>query len=129
MATKPALNAYEGRDVLQATIRVTNAGDGLSTALGIDPVEYRIGQTVYVVLECEVARVQFDELKDTDCLVRVHTLRAGTGTIVDAELVADVLSTQKEKNRKARDEADGVHELEFGDGDQPDGEPAEGGDE
>lgn len=113
--TKPAssLKAYEGRDVLQSTIRVVNAGDGLSTALAVEPVEHHIGDTVYVVLECEVSRVQFDEIKDTDCLVRVHTLKAGVGTIVDQALVDEVLTEQKVKNQKAADEAAGIEQLDL----------------
>lgn len=113
--TKPTngLHEYEGRDVLQATIRVTNAGDGLSTALAIAPTEYRIGDTVYVVLECEVSRVQYDEIKDTEALARVHTLKAGTGTIVDEALVTEVLTAQKVANQKARDEADGIEQLDL----------------
>lgn len=107
------LSPYEGRDVAQATIRVTNAGDGLSQALAIKPVEYHHGETVHVVLECEVTNVDYPILKDTDLLARRHTLRAGVSTIVDEKLVKKVLEAQ----RKAIEEAKGIQELPLdGDG-------------
>jgi hypothetical protein len=103
------LNDYEGQDVLQASIRVINAGDGLSQAMLVGPAELHHGERVYVVLETEVARVSYDPLGDTGCLKRVHTLRAGTGTIVDAELVAEVL----EQQRIAIEQAQGVERLDL----------------
>ena len=84
-----ALSSFEGRDVLQSSIKVTNAGDGLSDAMLVDPAEYHLGDSVYVVLECVVARVDYQALTGVDALRRVHTLRAGTATVVSPELVSD----------------------------------------
>ncbi len=109
--SRTALHPYEGRDVAQATIRVTNAGDGLSKALAVSPHEYHIGDRVFVVLECETSRVHYDVVKDTDLLVRVHTLRADAGTIVAEDLVRDVLDEQRRKIA----EAEGVPELPLDD--------------
>jgi hypothetical protein len=104
------LHRFEGREVTGARVRVTNAGDGLSAALNIEPAEHRHGETVYVVLEAEVSRVQYDESKDDPRqLVRVETLRAGVATLVDAELVKSVLDEQREKI----EEAAGVTRLDF----------------
>jgi hypothetical protein len=110
------LMPYEDRDVVQSTIRVTNAGDGLSEALAVDPAEYHLGQKVHVVLETEVVKVTYDEIGDTDVLRRVHTLRAGIGTIVDEKVVAKVLR----EHRVALERAKGVTRLPGvdGDGDQ-----------
>jgi hypothetical protein len=110
MASKNAvagLSQFEGRDVLQATIKVTNAGDGLSDALGIEPCEYHLGETVYLVIEAEVSRVNYEEIKDTGALKRVHTFRAGDATMVDGQLVAKVLEDQ----RIALEKAKGVERL------------------
>lgn len=103
------LSKFEGRDVLQATIKVTNAGDGLSEALAIDPTEMHLGDKVYLVIEAEVSKVNYEELKDTGTLRRVHTLRAGVATIVDEAFAADVL----ERQRVAIEEARGVHRIDF----------------
>lgn len=105
----PGLTSFEGRDVLQSTIAITNAGDGLSKALAIAPTEFQLGDTVYVVLETEVSKVQYVELPDTGSLKRVHTLKAGTATTVDDNLVADVL----EQQRLAIEQAEGVERLPF----------------
>lgn len=108
-AKKKALHDFEGADVLQATIKVTNAGDGLSQAMHVEPEEFRLGDTVYLVIEATVSRVNYEEIKDTEALKRVHTLKAGTATMVDGTLVAGVLDEQKLKIEKAQ----GVERLDF----------------
>lgn len=111
MPAENALRPFEGRPVIGAKIAVTNAGDGLSESLNVDPEELPLGTTIYVVLKTEVTQVRYLEVKDTDALVRHHTLRAGEGTIVDAGLVKDVLEDQAKRNRQARDEREGVQHL------------------
>jgi hypothetical protein len=103
------LSKFEGRDVLQATIKVTNAGDGLSEALGIEPAEMHLGEKVYLVIEAEVSKVNYEELKDTGTLRRVHTLRAGTATIVEPEFAVEVIEQQRAAIEKAR----GIIRLDF----------------
>jgi hypothetical protein len=114
------LAPFEGRDVIAATIAITNAGDGLSQAMAIDPKEMHHGDTVYVVLECEVVKIRHDEVKETDALTRVHVLKAGVGTIVDAEVVTEVIEWQRRLNEQAK----GIQTLDFDgevvDGDFPD---------
>lgn len=115
MATKtnpvPGLTQFEGRDVLQATIKVTNAGDGLSQAMQIAPAEHHLGDTVYLVIEAEVSKVHYEELQDTGTLKRVHTFKAGNATMVDGQLVAKVLEDQV----KAIEKAKGVERIPFED--------------
>lgn len=101
------LSSFEGRDVLQTTIRITRAGDGLSQALAVDPQEFHLAETVVVVLECQVARVHHEELNDTGVLRRVHTLRAGTATIMDEDVVRAALDDQ----RLAIERAQGIERL------------------
>lgn len=103
------LAKYEGREVVQTTLRVTNAGDGLSEGLSIDPEEYHLGDTVYVVLATECVRIAHEDVKDTDVLKRVHTLRATEGTVVDKALVADVLAEQRDAIARAK----GIETLPF----------------
>lgn len=101
------LTEFEGRDVVQSTIKVTNAGDGLSEAMSVDPIEMHLGEKRYLLIEAEVHRVNYEELKDTDVLRRVHTLKAGTATLVDDEYARELI----EKQRKAILAAKGVVEL------------------
>lgn len=103
------LAPFDGKPVVRTTIAVTNAGDGLSDALSIDPQEFHHGDRLFVVLECEVAKVAHTPVsKDTPgLLVRQHTLRAGTGTIVDEDLVAEHVARQAERIDTARRHAKG----------------------
>ena len=105
------LSPFEDRDVAEASIKVTNAGDGLSEALGIEAAEFHQGDRVYVVLETTVAKVTYEPIKDTEELRRVHTLRAGVGAIVDEALVRKVVEEQRHANTLAREAAAGVSRI------------------
>lgn len=108
--SESTIASFETREVIGSTIAVTNAGDGLSKAMDIEPVELHIGDVVHVVLECEVAKVTHTVSKDDNSkLVRVQSLRAGVATIVAAELVEEVIDAQRAKN----DEAAGLARLPF----------------
>jgi hypothetical protein len=106
---KPVLGTFDSKDVLSTSIKITNAGDGLSKAMAVDPQLMALHEKVYVVLECEVSRVQFQDIKDVDGVLRIHTLKAGTATVVDADMVADVLEAQVAR----LEEAAGVTRLPF----------------
>lgn len=123
----PKLSPFEGKSVNRSTVKITNAGDGLSQALGIEPVEYHQGDKVYVVLECDVSRVSFEPVSK-DLLdgpqVRVHTFKAGTATVVDAKLVSDAVEEQAKRNKLAEDEKRGQERLVGADGDDSKPNPA-----
>lgn len=112
------LKPFEGREVSSTSIRITNAGDGLSEALQIDPLAMRIGERVYVVLECDVSKIRHEARKatkgeesDPTDLVRVQILRANAATLVDKELVGDAINAQKDRIQEAKDEAAGQERL------------------
>lgn len=108
----PKLHRFEGHEVIGSKIAITNAGDGLSKALEADPVELKIGQTVHVVLECVVGKITMQPSKDNpDGLLRVQTLKAGTATLVDADLVAAHLEEQQARI----DEFNGTPQFDFAD--------------
>lgn len=106
------LHKFEGREVVGARVAIINAGDGLSKAMAIEPEELKHDQTVWVVLEGVVEDVGFKRSKDDPGkLNRVMRIKAGIATLVDEELVKDVLETQ----RIAIEESEGVTRLDFGD--------------
>lgn len=107
------LGQFEDRDVISTSIAVRNTGDGLSEAMKTDPQMLHHGDTVYVVMECEVEKVRHDPIKDTEALTRVHMLKAGTATIVDADLVGDAVEAQAEKNRRRQEDEAGVKRLPY----------------
>ena len=119
MATKKTQNGdglgtFEGRDIVQTSVAVTNAGDGLSQSLTVEPVILHVGDVGVVVLEYEVTKVGFVPVKDTEVLARVATLRAGNATLVDRDLVEGALEANKVKIEQAR----GITRLPLGeDGD------------
>jgi hypothetical protein len=107
------LTPFEGQDVVGSRIKVTNAGDGLSESLAVEPAAFGLGSKLYVVLECEVAKVQHVPVKDTDTLVREHTFKALGATLADADLVAELVEQQKEIIRLRKEEAAGIQRLTF----------------
>ena len=109
--TQP-LAVFDGHEVIKTSIAITNAGDGLSEALKVDPRELHIGETVHVVLECVVSKVSFVGIKDAPGrLARVHVLRAGGATMVDADLVEAHLDEQAERILAAKEEELGIMRL------------------
>jgi hypothetical protein len=112
-----SLSPFDGRDVITSSVAIRNAGDGLSQAMSIEHTELHHGQTVYVVLECEVTAVEFPVIKDTESLNRKHILRAGVATLVSKADVDVAISAQ----RKKIDEAKGIQALPLGE--DPDDDP------
>jgi hypothetical protein len=108
------LARFEDRDVVRTAVAVTNAGDGLSAAMKIQPTELHLGETVYVVLETTVAKVRFDPADKDEPdgeVIRVHVLRAGTAAMVERKLVGKLLDAQAARIRKAAEEEAGVLHL------------------
>jgi len=104
------LGEFEGRKITKTTIAVTKAGDGLSTAMKIDPVLLHQGDRVYVVLECNVGKVTFDPYDD-GVAARVQNLEAGVATLIDADVVKKAIEDQRVKNERAKEQANGVQRL------------------
>jgi hypothetical protein len=106
------LGEFDGKDVVGTRIAITRAGDGLSKALRTEPRLITMGDRVFVVLECEVTKVGFEETKDDPTQVlRTHTLRAGTATFIDEDLVKEMIVEQAEKNRLFDEAAKGIRNL------------------
>lgn len=105
------LGTFEGRDVLNSSIAIRKAGDGLSQALKLDPVVLHQGQKVYVVLECVVGPIAFKPIDDTDCVARVQDLIAGVATIMDDVVVSEAIDRQRERLDRAADLAKGQGRL------------------
>lgn len=114
-----ALTDFEGDPVVQSRVKVTRAGDGLSSALAVEPRKWHRGDRVTLILDAEVTEVNHKGLtKDTpDVLVRVHTLVAGTCTIVDAG--NEVIDALLEAQRVKVEEHQGVHRIPVVDPEEP----------
>ncbi|QOR55382.1 MAG: hypothetical protein SHS37scaffold145_33 [Phage 71_18] len=106
------LTPYRGKPVVRTSIAITNAGDGLSNAMRIEPKELEPEETVYVVLECTVAKHQHVPIPDTGTYELGQSLKAGAATLVDADLVRPLIEAQKARIQAAKDEAAGQVNLE-----------------
>lgn len=113
--TSTGVTLLEGIELDEVKIKITNAGDGLSKALEIEPRDFHKDETVHIVLECKPNGVDFRPVKDTDnAWTLAYVLRAGRATIVDGDLVADVLDAQDRKLEAAA----GIQRLPL-DGEEP----------
>lgn len=101
-----ALPEFEGLTVDHATVRITNAGDGLSEALEIAPKALSIDDSVYYVLRGTVTQVNHRIDKDTN-VTRVHTVKATRITEVDRDVAEKMLQMAAEELERARAERDG----------------------
>lgn len=115
LADTSALGSFDGKQVLKTTIAVTNAGDGLSEALKVEPQLLHLDGIVYVVLACRVDKIRFEPIKDVDGVSRVHVLKAGAATLVDEDLVKEHLTAQAERILQAKEKAAGIERIPFGD--------------
>lgn len=100
--TAMTLNKFEGRDVVDTTVAITKAGDGLSAALEVEPTELHHKQVVQVLLECEVGAVTFKSATEGEGLIRVHKLVTSRATLItrDHELHAASLATLNNMTEK-----------------------------
>jgi hypothetical protein len=109
------LKKFEGREVVYSAMKITKAGDGLSEALQLAPVELHHGDEVSVVLRGVVRSVNYVPLKpgddDCDLLVRSHTVVTEEITIVELDDVQGALNQAAEKLAALRDEAAGREPL------------------
>ena len=113
------LPPYCGQTVARTTISIRNAGDGLSEGLGIEPQLLGIGDRVYVVLECVVDAHDHKRLKGApDLLVLDQVLKAGTGTLIDADVVVEAIEQQAlriDAAKEAAAKAEGKYPLPYTD--------------
>lgn len=114
----PQLTPFDGRDVISSAIKITKAGDGLSTALQVEPGELHVGDEMHVVLKCVVGDVAFKPVSDTDCLTRVHNLVTQEATFIDGKQVAKLLDEQRRKIEQAA----GIERIPFEDDDGAEGD-------
>jgi hypothetical protein len=105
------LGEIDGKKVTRVSIAVTNAGDGLSDAMKIDPEIFHMGETVILAIECAVRDIKFKPIPDSDEVERVHVLRAGAAVKLTTESVRAAINAQRAKIQKAQDDARGRMRL------------------
>lgn len=110
------LGTHEGRPILGQKIKMRKTGDGLSTAVKVDPLpNAQAGQVVYVLYKAVITDVTHPPEKRHDPAFggvwEVPDLDAQTATFVDAELVGELIERQEERNTRYDAEQRGQAEL------------------
>ena len=106
------LGSFDGRDELATSIKVTNAGDGLSEALATEPQILHTGDVVYVLLKTEVGPIRHVPIKETKGYTREHTLVSGAATIVDDDYAVQAIEDQQDRIQRAKDSSVGQGRLD-----------------
>ena len=93
-----AFEEFEGVDVVDATVTIHKAGDGLSTALQVAARPLSKGERVFVVLETTCDAISYvDSKRVDDALARQHKLNTVAGAIVPESAVAKVMKEAKKE--------------------------------
>lgn len=110
---------FDGRAVVKTTVKIKNAGDGLSKAMAADAQTIHLGERLTVVLEVDCSGVDVRPLDKDDLSgpVTVAYVLSATSkaTIVDDKLVRAALDAQQKRN----DEAAGKPQMDFPDAEAP----------
>lgn len=114
MSDNGKLGTYRGHEIVGAAMKLTNAGDGLSKAMSLAPVDLDFGQRVHVIIEAVVTEHGLKPAITGDLhgpLRVVSTLRAEAATIVENSTVAKLMEKHKAALDKAR-QIDGQRSIE-----------------
>ncbi len=118
LAANAGLSDFEGKRVDQVGIEIPGAAGGLRDAVKIEPQEFAHGDTVYVAMECTVVKVRHEPIDKDDpsgAQRRVHVFGVDGATIVGEDVVRSHIDNQRERIRRAREEASGILRLHTGD--------------
>lgn len=99
------LPLFEGRQVTKSAVKVTNAGDGLSEALKLEPEALSMDQEVCLVIRGTITQINHKSIDDV--LTRVHTLKCSDAVKVKINVADQMIQAEKERLSALRDELDG----------------------
>lgn len=107
------VHSFEGKPVVSAAVRVTNAGDGLSEAMRLDPQDLQHGEEIWLVVKGTVSKVAYEPIPKSEgtILQRVHTIKAVECVMVAPDEVEELLRREKDRVLKLKEEAQGVERL------------------
>jgi hypothetical protein len=116
LALSPSgLHKFGRQNVQRSALVIRKAGDGLSDALRLAPVELKHGDEVAIVLRGVVVEVAFpaaDRKEPDGDLVRQHIVDASEVVLVDQADVDHLLKAEAQRIRKLKDAAEGVEPLD-----------------
>jgi len=130
---------HRGGNVTGLGVAVSNTGHGLETTVEVDPIIIPPGESAFVIFEVEPDKDRYDKKYNGDGewtgdWSYVQMLKASSCTILLQDAAPELRSAIDEQNERitiAREEAGGVHRLDYdlskahADGEHADG-PVEG---
>ena len=121
---KKKIKTVGGRPVVAQKMSLRRVGDGLSSALEVEPLDMSIGDSIVLVVRGHVAGVNLVESDpkdpDNDDLDEVLVVHGGTITVADdtAEL-KEMLDAQAEQNKLLEERKKGIQRIPGTDGSEP----------
>ncbi len=106
---------FGGQEVSAVAVKVTNAGDGLSEAMRVDPIDLVFGQRVYLVTEGFVTKAEVAPANHLDPLGKVavkYVIKAGTATFVDEGSVIAAIDLTRNRILAAQEAAADQQQIE-----------------
>ncbi len=92
---------FEGQAVAEIGVEISNAAGGLNESLKVEPLAWQHGDSLYVVLRCDVTKIRFDPVKgNEDQLRRVHIMRATDAAVGTPDLFDKLDSMVNESRAK-----------------------------
>jgi hypothetical protein len=130
LAQEGILGDFEGAPVKGVGVEIRNASGGLNDALEVDPVVLHGGDTVWVVLQCDVTAITHKPVKgDEGSWQRVHVMRATDVTLMDSNAVRKAITDQRTRIQKHREAKKGVQRMFDGEGEDEASSNGNGGGE
>jgi hypothetical protein len=113
LAAEGILYDFEGSPVTLTAASVNNAGKKLSDALMVDPQIMKGGDTVFVLLRCDVTGIDHKPIQnDEGNWRRIHAMRCTDAVIVEVTAVQrKIVDTTRQKVTRMKEEAVGVRRL------------------
>lgn len=108
--TVTQLPKFEGRDTIAAALTLHKTGNGLETAINLDPTVLHVGDVVELVVRAEVVKVIHETPKKGSGVIRKHQLDATVIRLVDSPEVRDLLDGQLDRIEAARPTVDDLDE-------------------
>lgn len=110
-----ALHAFEGTDVVAASIEIPDAAGGLRDALAVDPVELHHGDEGIVALRWRVKKVRFDPAKgkgNEGKLARVHVFETLEAAFIDDDQLDKHIRADADRVKREVERLQGVQRLD-----------------
>jgi hypothetical protein len=112
LGSEGILYDFEGNPVTAVGVEIRNAAGGLNEALEVDKIIYHGGDTVLVLLRCDVVEIDHKPIKgDESNWRRIHVMRATDATTTDSDQVLQAINAQRQRIQFEREKRQNIERL------------------